>query len=388
MPPFIVTVLLSVSMYLAFGCTSLDPLSAAHGDQLEEDEQHLWKTVAKEERALDRSGTLYEDAAINRYVNEVMQRVLNPSVRSMPLTVKVKIVKNPLLNAFTFPNGVIYVHTGMLARIENEAQLATLLGHELTHATHRHTIQELRGIRRSSAVLGTFQVVTLPFGVFGLAATALGTVGHVAAVQGYSRGKENEADREGLALAVAAGYSPQEAPKLFEHLRRDLEARKIDEPFFFGTHPRLVDRVNSYRDLIEDRYASTTGDIGEERYQRTMIPLFLDNAKTDLAIGRFALAETSLGRVLRQGTQHSEALYLLGEICRQRNTENDGACSEGRYRESVAADPPYPEAHKALGLLLLKRGDQQGAKQELEQYLRYAPQAADRQHVEEELRRL
>jgi predicted Zn-dependent protease len=258
----------------------------------------------------------------------------------------------------------------------------------VTHATHRHTIQELRGVRRSSAVLSTFQVLTLPFGVFGLAATALGTVGHVAAVQGYSRGKESEADREGLALAVAAGYSPQEAPKLFEHLRRDLEARKIDEPFFFGTHPRLIDRVNSYRRLIEDRYASTTGEIGEERYQRTMTTLFLDNAKTDLAIGRFALAETSLERVLRQGTEHSEALYLLGEICRQRNTGNDAACSEARYRDSVAADPHYPDAHKALGLLLLKRGDRQGAKQELELYLQYAPQAADRKHVEEELRRL
>jgi predicted Zn-dependent protease len=321
-------------------------------------------------------------------VNEIIQKLVTPNVRSSPLTVQVKIVKNPLLNAFAFPNGVIYAHTGILARIENEAQLATLLGHELTHTTHRHTIQAFRGVKRSSAALATFQMVTLPFGVFGAAATALGAVGYVASVSGYSRGNERDADREGLALAVAAGYAPAEAPKLFEHLKQDLELRKVDEPFFFGSHPKLAERIESYKDLIADKYANQTGDVGEERYQRTMLPLFIENAKTDLAIGRFELAEESLGRVTRQRTDHPQALFLLGEVARQRNGEGDVKRSEDRYRQAVAADAVYADAHKALGMLLLKRGDKDDARNELQRYLQLAPQAPDRAYVEQELRNL
>jgi beta-barrel assembly-enhancing protease len=220
--------MLGIFLFLSVGCSSVAPLGVPGVRQLDEDEQRLWKTVSEEEKRLDRSGDRYEDPAIAQYLNEVAQKLIPSQVRESPLTIHVKIIKNPLLNAFTFPNGDVYVHTGILARIENEAQLATLLGHELIHATHRHGIQEFRGIQRSSVALATFQMLTLPFGVFGAAASTLTSVGYVASVSGYSRDKEREADREGLALVVAAGYSPMEAPKLFEHLKRDLELRKID----------------------------------------------------------------------------------------------------------------------------------------------------------------
>jgi len=375
-------------LLFAAGCSSVDPMGSPEVGQIEDDEQRLWKTVIEEQQRLDRSGTLYDDPAINQYANEVVQKLITPSVRSSPLTVQVKIVKNPLLNAFAFPNGVIYAHTGILARIENEAQLATLLGHELTHATHRHTIQAFRGMKRSSAALATFQIVALPFGVLGAAATTLGAVGYVASVSGYSRGNEREADREGLALAVAAGYAPAEAPKLFEHLKRDLEFRKIDEPFFFGSHPRLAERVESYKELIEERYAARSGELGEERYRRTMLPLYVETARTDLAIGQFELAEESLSMATGQQPNHPQALYLLGEVARQRNGEGDLQRSEQRYRQAIVADAHYPEPHKALGMLFLRRGDKQEARNELQQYLHLAPQASDRGYVEQELRNL
>lgn len=377
-----------IFLFFVAGCSSVGPIGSPEAGQIEDDEQRLWKTVIEEQQRLDRSGTLYDDLPINLYLNEVVQKLITPNVRSSPLTVQVKIVKNPLLNAFAFPNGVIYAHTGILARVENEAQLATLLGHELTHATHRHTIQAFRDVKRSSAALATFQMVALPFGVFGAAATVLSAVGYVASVSGYSRGNEREADREGLALAVAAGYAPAEAPKLFEHLKRDLEFRKVEEPFFFGSHPRLAERVESYTELIEKRYAGRYGELGEERYQRTMLPLFVENAKTDLAIGRFELAETSLDRVLHQQPENAQVLYLLGEVARQRNGEGDLQRSEERYHQAIVAEPHYPAPHKALGLLLLKRGDKPGAKNKFQEYLHLAPQAPDRAYVEQELRNL
>jgi predicted Zn-dependent protease len=374
--------------FLTLGCSSVDPLGKSNGISLEEDEQRLWKTVIEEQKRLDRSGTLYNNPVIVKYVNEVVQKLVSPDVRSSPLTVQAKIVKNPLLNAFAYPNGVIYIHTGILARIENEAQLATLLGHELTHATHRHTIQAFRGMQRSSTALATLQMIAMPFGVFGTAATALGAVGYMASVSGYSRANEEEADREGLILLVMAGYAPAEAPKLFEHLIRDLEFRKIEEPFFFGTHPRLAERVESYKEILQERYASQSGEIGEDQYRRTMLPLFVDNARADLAIGRFELAEATLHRAIEQQADHAQALYLLGEVARQRNGEGDPQRSEERYRQAIAANAAYADPHKALGMLLLKRGDKPAATTELRQYLQLAPDAPDRAYVEHELRNL
>src|SRR5439155_16058481 len=350
-------------------CASVEPLGKGQSGQLEDDEQRLWKTVLEEEKRLDRSGAIYDAPVITAYLKEVIQKLVPEAMKSSPLTIQVKIVKNPLLNAFAFPNGIIYVHTGILARMENEAQLATLLGHELTHATHRHTIQELRGSRRSSAALATLQMVALPFGVFGAAVTALGAVGYVAAVTGYSRGREAEADQEGLALMVAAGYSPQEAPKLFEHLKRDLEERKVNEPFFFGTHPRLTERVESYSELLAERYAGRTGELGEERYQARMLPLFVENARTDLAIGRFGLAQQTLERVLRWKATDARALYYLGEVFRQRDEPGDRDRVEPTYRKAIEADATYADPHRAIGTLYVKRGQTREAGAELQRYL-------------------
>jgi Flp pilus assembly protein TadD len=116
--------------------------------------------------------------------------------------------------------------------------------------------------------------------------------------------------------------------------------------------------------------------------------LFVENARTDLAIGRFELAEESLSGVTHQQPDHSQALYLLGEVARQRNGEGDLERSEDRFRQAVAADAQYPDPHKAIGMLFLKRGDKQGARNELQQYLQLAPQAPDRAYVEQELRNL
>lgn len=372
-------------IWLLSGCGTT-PLDSGQNSTLDEDEQRLWVAVEEEEKRLDQSGLLYDNPAVTDYLNAVMRKLSPHESTPGVLAVEVRVLKNPLLNAFAFPNGRIYVHTGMLARIESEAQLATLLGHELTHATHRHTIQELRGVRRSSAVFATLQMITLPFGVFGLAATSLGAVGYMGAVSGYSRGKELEADRVGLGLMVNAGYAPQEAPKLFEHLMRELEFRKVKEPYFFGSHPRIQERVESYASLIEKHHAEQGGDTGTEEYQKIMTPLITDNAETDMAIGRLALAQRDLERVLNRQSNHARAHFLLAEVFRQRKEPGDASLSIEHYGEAIQADPRLPEPYRGLGYALLKRGDRQSAQSALRKYLELAPHAPDRAYVEQALK--
>jgi beta-barrel assembly-enhancing protease len=373
------------SVWFLTGCGTT-PFGTGSDNTLEEDEQRLWATVTEEEKRIDQSGLLYTDSAVNEYLTSVIRRLSPPQSTPGLLSVEVRVLKNPLLNAFAFPNGKIYIHTGMLARIENEAQLATLLGHELTHATHRHAIQELRGKRRATAALATLQMVALPFGVFGLAATALGTVGTLGSVTGYSRGKEREADEEGLALMIKAGYSPQEAPKFFEHLKEEITFRNVEEPYFFGSHPKVQDRIDNFRDLLKSKYVGQGGEVGTDYYNTVMTPLVIDNAETDLAIGRFQLAQRDLERILGKQFHHARAHYLLGEVCRQRKSAGDAELSEKHYRQAIETDSKLPDPHRALGYALLKRGERQKAKTEFLEYLKLAPHASDRAYIEQALK--
>ncbi|OGP71745.1 MAG: hypothetical protein A2W09_05080 [Deltaproteobacteria bacterium RBG_16_50_11] len=111
------TVLAFISC-LILGCatTRLPPVS--QNFRLEDDERRLWLRSEEEEKALGRSGMVYRDEELDLYLNEVAKRLVPPEIfGSIPF--KIVVIKSPLLNAFTYPNGVIYAHTGLLARMDN-----------------------------------------------------------------------------------------------------------------------------------------------------------------------------------------------------------------------------------------------------------------------------
>src|SRR5258706_7363716 len=147
---------LLVGLLLA-GCatTNLAPLTGA-GTALEADEQRLWRRSEEEQRALDQSGLVYRNAELESYLDQVARR-LQPADVFERIPFRVRVISNPRLNAFAFPNGVIYVHTGLLARLDNEAQLAVLLAHEMTHAIHRHAVREFRETKNKRAWLAGVQ---------------------------------------------------------------------------------------------------------------------------------------------------------------------------------------------------------------------------------------
>jgi len=367
--------------------TPLAPIGREGSFRPEEDERRIWNRAAEEQKKLDESGHLHEDQGLVGYVNQVARRVV-PEGAKGKVSFRIRVMKNPLSNAFALPHGVIYIHTGILAKMENEAQLATLLAHEITHVTHRHAIQEYRGVQSTTAVLATVQAASAPFGPFGGMASLLGTIGAMAAVSGYSKSFEREADREGLDLMARAGYDPEEAPKLFEHIQRELEQEKIKEPFFFGTHPRLEERKESYAQLLRGQYAGKKGEKGTERFMERIQPLLLENARLDLSMGRFSLAQEGVERFLKKRPKSAQAHYYLGEVLRQRGDAGDQDRAEKEYRQAAQYDPAYPESYKGLGLVYYKQGKKEKARAELKRYLSLAPQAKDRGYIEQYLQQI
>lgn len=373
---------------IACAVSPIAPFGKQPGIELEEDEKRLWKMAAEEQTKLDGGGRLYDDSVFSDYLNQVGRRLIPPNFDVNVISFRFKTIKNPFLNAFSFPHGGIYIHSGFLAKMDNEAQLATVLAHEIAHVIHRHTLQAFRNIKGAAALMTTLRVVGAPAGLPGAGVVILGAIGTMAAVSGYSQGAEEEADREAFDLLVRAGYDPAETPKLFDSIKKDLEERQIQEPFFFGTHPRLQERKESFSRLLGKQPSSEGGEKGTERFEEKILPLLLENAQLDLAMGRFGFAEDALRRYLKHRDDRPEGHYWLGEVCRQRAKEGDREAAEKEYLAAVQRDPSYAHSYKGLGLIYMKLGEKRKARDQFRKYLSLFPDSKERGYIEQYLREL
>lgn len=365
---------LALAVALLAGCFApqraarLPPVTAP-GFALERDEKILWREAADLDERARKSGAVRADAALERYLAGVARKLL-PRAAHDRLAVRVRVLESSSLTAFVAPDGGVFVTMGFLARLENEAQLAVVLGHELVHALNRHSIVEYRTFKSGAAL-----AAALPF--------ALGEVGTRAAVTGYSRDLEREADEEGLALAAAAGWDVREAPRPFEHLAEWVKEEGIEEPFFFSTHPRLAERIESVAALVAGRHAAAKGgEVGAKRYRAAVREVVLGAARLDLAAGRFGAAERGARAYLELAPRSAAAWAVLGDAARQRG---DGEAALGHYRAAVGLDASCPEAQRGLGQALAKKGDRSGARAALLAYLRLRPDAVDRAWIDAEL---
>ncbi len=366
-----------------YGCatTNLPPVTSSEF-AFQDDERRIWLRSEEEEKVLNNSGMVYADKKLNAYLDGIGKK-LQPPKAYEKVPFEIVVLKNPYSNAFAFPNGVVYIHTGILARMDNEAQLATLLAHEMTHATYRHQVREYRGLRNKSAVFASVRATLGGLPAIGGLATALGEIGTMASVTGYSRDLETEADMEGIRLVVKAGYDPREAPKLFQHIKDELKEEEIKEPFFFGSHPKLQDRADNYREFLKNYDHGHNGIVNADVFLSKTAGAILENAFLDLQAGRFDRARQGAEKYLSVKPGSAKGYYLLGEICRQRGEEGDLKEAKEHYLKAVKLNSSYAVAYKGVGLLYFKQGEKSRAKKAFKSYLSRAPQAGDRSYVQE-----
>ena len=387
----ILFLLSGIFLFLCSACaTTHDP--AAHeqlqkgvSGQTADDEKELRKAAQKLEQQIETDGFRYRDDRLDAYLASVTQRLL-PTDLPFEEVPRIRVIRSPFPNAFALPNGAVYLHTGLLAKMENEAQLAAILGHELTHFTHRHALQETRKKRERSSFSRAMESVMSSVGtVLGGdegGQELKGLVGDIrdawvqVSLKGYSRELETEADEEGFRVMVRAGYDPAEATRVFELLKKDLDETKGREPYFFSTHPRLQERIDNYRRLAAARTTEQSGqsERRSEDYLRHTVRLLLDNAVMDIRTGRFKSAEAALEKGLLHEPQNARVFFLRGEM--RRYAEDIPAAIE-EYREAAQRDPAFAEPHRELGFLYLRMKRLDDAYAAFEQYLRLKPDAPD-----------
>ncbi len=345
--------------------------------QPEDNEKKLWQIGEQIDRRIEKRGFIYSAPELEGYLNAVAVKLYAGRLPGQEFAPRIKVVKDPFLNAFALPHGSIYLHTGMLARIENEAQLATILSHELIHFIHRHSAEKLRGARNTQILTGILQVFLL--GVVGeQLAGQLGDVFARASISGYSKNLEREADEEGLRAVAQSGYDPKESVAVFELLKQESQESNIKEPYFFGTHPRLEERIENSRRLLRAEFQQVASDGGSrtnaEEYLAQIHVLLLDNATLDIELGRFKIAHKALDKHFSREPKSFRGHFLMGEIHR-RSGRNDDAIKS--YALAVDLNPNHADSHRELGLLYRSGGRAEDARKELEQYLSLNSSALD-----------
>lgn len=191
----------------------------------------------------------YEDEDLQVYVREIGEKLAARSERP-DLDWSFKVVDDPLVNAFALPGGYIYVTRGILAHFNSEAEMASVLGHEIGHVTARHSVNQMSKARLASIALGAGMLVSEDLEALGGAAEAgLGVL-----FLKFGRDDERQADDLGLRYLIKSGYDPRPMAAVFTTLKRVSKAGGGDRPpGWMSTHPDPENREQRTNRSIRER---------------------------------------------------------------------------------------------------------------------------------------
>ena len=381
-------------LFLVFCLPGADILPAQ--DAVPGDREKILEWSEAEEETLAKSGLFYDDSLYNKYVAEVGKRIVSHIPGAEKMTFQFHTLRNPYLNAFAMATGAVYVHTGLVARLANEAQLAAVLGHEITHAVKQHPVF---GYTNSKSKTAGYQLLSLGTSIaFALAGggsagayygnqfAQLGlTLMTSASMSGYSREMEEEADMGGLEWMVAAGYDPYENPKVFELFLKEYGDAGTLETFFWGDHPRNETRLKYLNRELKKRYPGGNAPAayrGEEEFKARTTLLLREDARLSLEYGMFHTALAELDSFLLRRPGDPEAVYLKG-VAYYSMSENPDTVrlSEEALSGVVELNPDFAKPHRMLAYKSEQDTLYNEAIAGYERYLELAPDAKDRLYI-------
>ena len=205
---------------------------------------------------LIRSGQfrLSRNQALIQKINRIGQRLAQNSRRpNLPFTFQV--VQDDSINAFATMGGSVYVNTGLIAAAENEAELASVIGHEIAHITERHAINQMRNVAISQGLMSAT----------GLSESNIVNIGVQLAVNlPHSREAELEADQVGLLNLRQAGYAPIGMITFMKKLTQ----KGGSPPAFLSTHPATSQRVEALKQAVNPDIAYQGDGLDTQAYQQ------------------------------------------------------------------------------------------------------------------------
>ena len=204
---------------------------------------------------------VYNDRGLEQYINEIGQELARNSHRPN-LAWTFTIVDSPAINAFALPGGYVYLTRGILAYLDDESELAGVLGHEIGHVTARHAAQAYT--RQAEAniglqILSIFVPGTRPF-------ADLGATGLSVLFLKNGREAEIEADRLGVEYGSGAGYDPSGVPRFLSTLARVAALSERGVPNWLSTHPDPGSRVTKAEPVASKFASADAKKVNRDQY--------------------------------------------------------------------------------------------------------------------------
>ncbi|UZW62135.1 M48 family metallopeptidase [Lysobacter enzymogenes] len=368
---------------LASAAAPIEPIRPGERPGAGSTEAELWYGMDQAERDIKTAPALVRDPALNAYVQGVACKVAGEHCADL----RVYIVDVPVFNASMAPNGAMLVFTGALLRMQDESELALVLGHEFAHYRQRHGLRGWTKAKSTSAVMASIAIIP---SVVALAAS----LGGLASVSKFSRDMEREADRIGFDRVVGLGYDPQAGAQVWGRMLREEKSSKRSKPWpVFASHPNTAERLEDTAAAAK-AHAGAPGEVGRDAYQAAMRPWLdrwlaaeLSRRTYDTSIQVIADLREEAQRAGDQGNQGLYG-YYLAEAYRRRGKNDDRQRSAQLLSEAVAhADAP-PAAWREQAYALRERKDAAAAIDAFRRYLAAAPDAEERPFIEKTIAEL
>lgn len=369
--------------------------------QHSEEEKNLITRANAFDRELDQKGMLLENPALLSYIHGIGQALVPKSAAAL-VRFNFHILRSPVVNAFALPNGSIYLTVGLLDRLENEAELAQVMGHEIAHVVLRHGLKVYE-TNRSSIVAAHIADLFL----FG---TSIAYLPYLASIANYSREQEDEADQFGLRAIAAQGYNAEQAIHIFDRLQVVKNGEAL-EGSWYSSHPSNQQRADTLKALLQSgAIVQQPPNISTVSYRTLIAPIAAENIRLKLHARQYALALDAANRNLAENPLSAQLLSHKGEAYRQMADDPKGAArehgwiygktlddkliaefeqrrhefydaAEAAYRQALAIDPHLPLAERGLGLVSLGRGEYAAAREKLTAYLTQNKNITDREYI-------
>jgi predicted Zn-dependent protease len=328
------------------------------------------------------------DPALQAYVERVGRSLVPKWVDPQQFNFTFTLVADPTLNAFAMPDGTVVVHSGLLAVLENEAQLATVLGHEIAHATHRHGYrgfvdqqkkQMWFGLAGMAAGIAVGTQTDNPLA--GMAAGIGTSLATQAAVNGHGRKLEDEADVIGLYYMVEAGYDYMEAPEVWREFGQYTKDQSKISNFFFSNHSTHEARIKNLTKSINADYRAevprTKLRTGEEEYEKVSAQVKQLNASANVQNQEFTRAGKALAAALDRNPNDANAHYQMGRLLWAQDKVANAQAALDEFGTAIQLDPNFALPWRDAGVILYEARQVNHAAKAFDRYLQLAPDAPE-----------
>lgn len=322
---------------------------------------------------------ILQDKPLNDYIDRTGQAIAAKTHRpQMPYSFQG--VNATYINAYAFPGGSIAATRGILLKLENEAELGALLGHELGHVNMRHTAQQMsKGVLAQAVVAGLAIYAGTRGSGYSELAGGLGMLGAGVLLASYSRDNEREADALGMEYMVKTGYSPEGMVGLMEMLNNLSKKKTGAAQLLFATHPMSNERYQTAVADSQKKYAAAQDlPLYRDRYMDHMADLraikdaIQEMQKGEKAMGKkkYPEAESHFRTALKQAPEDYAGLLMLSK-CLLAQKKEDEALKYAEKAEQV--NPGEAQAMHLSGYAKIRKKQFRSAYQDFQNYQKTLP---------------